>query len=128
MNSAVLFQIQSALILTLIYFGVYIRKNRSLHIKVMASAILWDILLILQIELTRGAVEKASKMLINPIILNIHVALALSTVILYGFMIYHGKKIATGIAKSRPIHKNMGMAVVSARTLTLITSFFVATH
>ena len=28
MTSATLFQIQSALILTLIYFGVYIRKNR----------------------------------------------------------------------------------------------------
>ena len=68
MTSAVIFQIQSACILLTIYSGLYYRNNRSLHVKIMSTAIIWDLLLIAQIELTRSAIAKASKAISNPLI------------------------------------------------------------
>lgn len=124
MSSAVIFQVQSALILGLIYFGIFKRKNISLHPKIMKTAIIWDILLILQIEFTRGAINKASKAVTNPIILNIHVGLALASVILYGLLWYTGSKIQSGDRSKQSLHKTFGLLAATTRTLTFITSFF----
>nr|MDH4467465.1 hypothetical protein [Bacteriovoracaceae bacterium] len=88
MSTAVLFQIQSTLIVILMTVGIYYRKNRKKHIPIMVWTMIWDVLLILQIELSRGAIKKASRVEVNPMILNIHVSLALLTVIFYGAMIY----------------------------------------
>lgn len=125
MNTAVIFQIQSFLILALIYYGVAIRKNRPKHVKVMATAILWDILLILQIELTRSAIAKASRVVENPMMLNIHVSFAVSSVLCYFVLIYSGRKLLKRQESIRPVHKFFGFTAVSLRTLTLITSYFV---
>ena len=124
MSSAVIFQTQSFLILVLMYIGVAFRKNRALHVKMMASAIVWDILLILQIELTRSAIDKASKAVSNPMMLNIHVSLAVLCVILYGFMMYTGRKIIKGNGGTRPLHKKLGLTTLVTRTLVFITSFW----
>ena len=51
----------------------------------MATAI-WDILLVLQIELMRGAIDKAMKVQVNSSLLNFHVSIAVLTVFLYFFM------------------------------------------
>jgi hypothetical protein len=128
MNTVVLFQIQSLTILGLIYLGVYLRAQRVKHVKIMATAITWDILLVLQIELTRGAIGKASKALINPMILNIHVSIAVSCVLLYFAMIYTGRKVLKGDNSIRPLHKKMGITVVVLRTLVFITSFYTVTN
>jgi hypothetical protein len=124
MTSAYLFQIQSALIFTIMCFGIMNRKTRSRHIPLMATVMIWDILLVLQIELTRGAVLKASHALTNPAILNIHVALAVSCVVLYGFQIFSGKKLLLNDLKIKNLHRNLGMTVFVLRFLTLVTSFF----
>ncbi len=124
MNTAIIFQIQSFLILSLIYFGVYQRRNRSLHVKIMASAIIWDILLVLQIQLNRSAIQKAVKVVENPMILTVHVCIAVSTVLLYFALIYTGRKLLKGESAIRPKHKLLGISTVVLRTLTFITSFF----
>lgn len=127
MSSGVIFQIQSSLILLLIFFGISKSKQRKTHVKIMSSAIIWDILLILQIELSRGAVAKASKALSNPIILNIHVSLAVSSVILYGVMVYLGRRVLKGDNEILSLHKKFGLLTVICRTLTYVTSYFVVT-
>src|SRR3989344_6201589 len=81
--STIIFQVQSFLIVALLTFGVLKRRNRRIHIRTMITAIVWDISLVLQIELSRGAINKASQAVTNPMLLNIHVTLALSTVLLY---------------------------------------------
>lgn len=123
MTSAVIFQIQSFCILVLITIGILKRKdtkNPKLHSKVMLMAIIWDVLLILQIELSRSAVAKAMKIPSNPTILNIHVGLALTTVLLYIHQYYSGKKIA----KMRSNHAIIGPIVYVLRLLTFVTSFY----
>lgn len=128
MTSAVVFQVQSFLIYALMIFGITKRKQRKVHVPTMIAVILWDIILVLQIELNRGAVEKASKAMINPLILNIHVSLAVSCVIFYCLLIYSGRKLLKGENKFRNRHKLFGWTALILRTLTLITSFFAVAH
>lgn len=119
-----LMQTQSLCIVLLMLAGIVARKRRQLHVKIMSSAMIWDILLILQVELSRSAILKASKAVTNPLILNIHVSFAVSTVILYGFMVYSGRKMLAGDVSIRPKHRILGYSTFLMRILTFITSFW----
>ena len=114
---------QSVSIVLLMLAGIYFRRNRNLHVKIMSAAMIWDILLILQIELSRSAVLKASKVISNSTSLNIHVAIAVTTVVLYGFMIQSGRKLLSGQAQVRARHRFLGWTTLFMRILTLLTSF-----
>jgi len=46
MSSAVVFQIQSILIYSLMIFGITKRKNRKVHVPVMSAVLIWDVILI----------------------------------------------------------------------------------
>lgn len=127
MSSAVIFQIQSILIFSLMTFGIMKRKNRKVHVPVMYSVILWDIILILQIELSRNAVIKASKVVTNTAILNIHVTFAVLSVVFYVLLLVTGRKLLKGQVAIRPKHKLFGLTAYTLRLLTLITSFFTVT-
>jgi hydrogenase-4 membrane subunit HyfE len=127
MSSALIFQIQSILIVSLLFYGAYQRRERIKHIKIMKTAIIWDLLLVAQIELNRGAINKASKALTNSFILNIHVSLAISTVLLYGIVFYTGTKLKNGNEGIRKYHKFLGLLTLTTRVLTLITSYLVVT-
>ncbi len=128
MTSAIIFQIQSICIYTLMIFGISKRKNRKIHVPTMISVIVWDVLLILQIEFTRKAVEKAAKALTNPWILNVHVSFALSSVIFYLLLLYTGRKLLRGENQIRSRHRIFGWSAFVLRTLSLITSFFAVAH
>tara|TARA_R110000868_G_C10922872_1_gene765822 strand:+ start:103 stop:456 length:354 start_codon:yes stop_codon:yes gene_type:complete len=110
------------------YVGVFFKRNRKLHVKLMASSMIWDIILILQIELTRSAIVKASESMLGSksLILNIHVAMAVACVILYGFMVATGRKLLGGDNSIRPKHRLLGISTLVLRTLVFVTSFFVA--
>ena len=123
--SSIIFQTQSILIVSLLLYGVYHMKTRYKHIKIMKTAIIWDLLLVAQIELTRSAILKASKVLENPAILNIHVSLAVSTVLLYAVVFYTGNNLRKGNEKIRVYHKLIGSLTLTIRIATLITSFLV---
>lgn len=124
MTSAVIFQIQSILIFSLMTYGILVRKNQKKHVPVMYTTIIWDILLILQIELTRQAINKASNALTNEIILNIHVSFAISSVVFYFLLLWSGRKLVSGDRSVRGKHKIFGWCAYTLRALTLITSFF----
>lgn len=123
--SAIIFQTQSFLIIILMFYGVYQRKNRYKHVKIMKTAIIWDLILVAQIELTRGAIVKASKVGTNSSILNIHVSLAIATVLLYGVIFYTGSRLKAGDESIRQKHKLVGISTLTIRVLTFITSFLV---
>ena len=120
--SSVIFQVQSFLIVGLLLYGVYLRKVRFKHVKIMKLAMAWDLLLVLQIELSRGAIAKASEAITNPLLLNIHVALAVSTVVLYLPVFIYGNKLYKGEEKYRKRHKALALTALTLRILTLITS------
>ncbi len=91
----------------------------------MKTAILWDLLLVAQIELTRSAIVTASKAMDNPAILNIHISLAVSTVLLYGIVFYTGQKLTKGNESIRKYHKSVGIITLTTRVATLITSYLI---
>ncbi len=91
----------------------------------MISAITWDLLLIIQIELNRGAIAKAAKAANNEALLNIHILIAILTVVFYGIMVYTGRKIIKGELLLRPRHKICGIITLVLRLLTYSTSFFI---
>lgn len=117
-------QAQSLCILLLMLAGIVARKRRELHVKIMSLAMIWDVILILQIELSRSAILKASNAVANPLALNVHVSFAVSTVVLYVFMVVSGKKMLANVPGVRGRHKVLGYTTVIFRTLTFITSFW----
>lgn len=119
-----LMQTQSLCIVLLMIAGIVLKRRRKLHVRMMSIAMIWDILLILQVELSRSAILKASHALTNPMILNIHVSIAVSTVILYGFMVYTGRKLLAGQVQIRNKHKILGYSTFLMRVLTFVTSFW----
>ncbi len=100
------------------------RRRRKLHVRMMSVAMIWDVLLILQIELSRSAILTATKALSNPMILNIHISIAVSTVVLYGFMVYTGRLMLSGQTQIRQKHRLLGYSTFLMRVLTFITSFW----
>jgi hypothetical protein len=121
------FQLQNTMIILLIYLGVFFRRKRKIHVKLMIFSIIWDVLLIFQIEFYRHAINKTLKAFTNPLILNIHILLAISSVIMYGVMIYTGRKLLAGDKLVRIKHKRAGYTTLVLRTLTYITSYFAVT-
>jgi hypothetical protein len=119
-----LMQTQSLCIVVLMLVGVYLRRHRKQHVAIMGLAILWDVLLILQVELSRSAILKATKAMENALALNIHVSIAVTTVIFYGFMIYTGRKLLKNQLPFRARHRLLGWTTVVLRILTFITSFW----
>lgn len=121
---ALLMQVQSACIVLLMIAGIVVRRRRKLHVRIMSLAMIWDVLLILQIELSRSAILKASKAVTNTTLLNVHVTFAVSTVILYAFMVYTGRALLAGKNEIRQKHKILGYTTFAMRVLTFITSFW----
>lgn len=120
-----LMQFQSVLIVLSMTLGIHFAKQHQAqkHIKLMSFSMIWDVILILQIELSRGAINKAAKAMVNPWPLNIHVSFAVVTVLFYGAMVYSGAKLQDK-AFSRAKHKRLGQITYLLRILTLITSFW----
>lgn len=125
-TSTIIFQIQSAIILGLLYFGAFTAtKNRDRHTKIMTFAIIWDLLLVLQIELSRKAINTATKVMSNSGLMNFHIAIAVTVVVLYAFMYFYGRKILKGDNSKRKLHKMLGLLTLLLRTSTFITSFMI---
>jgi hypothetical protein len=123
----IIMQIQSLCIVLLIILGIRFKRETKKHIKIMLFAITWDILLILQIELSRSAILKASKAASNPMMLNIHVSIAILTVVFYLLMGITGRKILKGQLEMKTKHKFLGYSTLALRILTFVTSFWAVT-
>ncbi|MCY4645247.1 MAG: hypothetical protein OXB88_11575 [Bacteriovoracales bacterium] len=123
---ALLFQTQATLIAILFLIGLYFKTHRSRHVKIMSTAIVWDLLLVGQIEWNRGAVGKAVRFEENTWLLNTHVTAAILTVLLYGAMIYTGRKLLKGQNTFRPLHKKMGLSTLGLRLFVYVSSFFIS--
>ena len=125
MNTSILFQVQSFIILAMLYYGVTQRKKRSKHIKIMVSAIIWDFILVLQIELSRGAIKQASELVTAPLMLKVHLFFAIGSALLFIAMLIMGRKVIKGNNKLLPIHAKLGWTTLFFRTATLVTSYFI---
>ena len=124
MSSGAWFHIQSLAIFGLLVYGALQNRRRRVHVRVMAGAITWDFLLILQIELSRLALSKAASFSANPLALKIHLMLAISCVLGYTCLILTGWQLLRGKNALRPWHRRLGLSVLLARAFVLVTSFW----
>jgi uncharacterized membrane protein YozB (DUF420 family) len=119
-------QVQSILILTLMVIGVFFarQKKRDLHIKTMSAAMIWDLLLVLQVEFGRSAIANAMKIQTNHPLLTIHILLALSSLVFYVLMVRSGRHVLQNKTEYFPLHRKLGLVTLTLRALTLGTSLW----
>ncbi len=98
------------------------KKNLRLHIFVMLSVIIVDLMLVLFLVEKRDALKHVNSQM--PWTLEIHVPIAISTVLLYfaaawtGWRLYKGHPVRARL-------RRLDRILVVARTLTLVTSLMV---
>ena len=116
-----IFHLQAFLILCLMILGIGLRRRRRLHVPIMSAVIVWDLVLVLQIELFRDAIFKASRFMENSWLLNVHILLAVSTLVTYGFALYTGRRLLKNDNSIRKFHQRVGGIAFSLRVLTFAT-------
>lgn len=118
-----LLKLLSFVVCLIILAGLYYRRNRRLHARLMMSAFIIDMALVLYIELTRKAVETA----IGPMhpFVAFHVIVSVVVVVLYLVQIYLGFKMMRKPACSPKLHGRIGMVFVVLRLANFVTSLFV---
>lgn len=112
----------------LIAVGIRKRRNRGLHMRIMITAFVIDLLLVGWIEWTRHAVEKSLALQDYPPpgpLLAFHVAVSVMTLVFYVVQLTLGMKIANGAEHRRHLHRNSGGIFVILRLTNLVTSFLI---
>lgn len=117
--------IASTAVLALILCGLWFRKrNPQIHLRLMVSAFIADVLLVLYIEFTRHAVETVAAK-VRPMIW-FHAGVSLAVLFCYVAMILLGRPMLTGRYETRKLHFAVGIAFVVLRSLNYVTSYLVA--
>ena len=123
MNSDIFLQIQSFLVLVILTLGVQNRKNRKRHVPLMISAILLDLVLVVQVEIARSVLNSAVKIQANDFITNIHITIASLTAVFYVLIVISGIRLLRGHTTLQPLHKKFGWTTFALRILTFGSSF-----
>jgi hypothetical protein len=113
--------VESTLVLLIIATGLYVRRKHPVwHIRLMSSAFVIDLALLIYIEATRHAVEKVVHH-VRPMVY-IHVAISVGVLLNYVAMIYLGRSVLRGNRASRSAHRNLGITFVVLRGMNYITA------
>lgn len=115
----------SAFILVLIFYGLAKRHNRKVHIPAMATAFALDVLLVLIVELTRHAIEKAIGHTDASPLLIVHITASLLTLVFYVVLTTSGIKLNKGDESRRESHRKYAYVFLVARVTNFVTSFWV---
>lgn len=114
----------SSLVVVLLAAGLWFRHRRpNLHLRMMISAFVIDLFLVLYVEISRHAVEKVVAR-VSPMIW-FHAGVSLGVLLCYVLMILLGRGVLAGQANSRKWHFGVGMTFVALRGLNYVTSYMV---
>jgi hypothetical protein len=114
----------SFLILALFLWGrTLAHKNIRLHIAVMLTCLVADLILVLALVLMKDALSQVS--LGMHWTLKIHIPIAVATVIMYFFTAAAGFRLYIGFESARPWLRRFDRMLLTLRILTLITSLMV---
>ena len=113
----------STLVLLLIAAGIYFRKQTWIHLRLMLTAFVIDLSLVVYIEATRHVVEKVSHH--TGLLLWFHVLVSLAVLIAYVAQIQLGRRILNGSVASRGLHLKLGLTFCTLRLVNYITSFMI---
>ncbi|MCB9094915.1 MAG: hypothetical protein H6621_07615 [Halobacteriovoraceae bacterium] len=123
---SIIFFIQSTIIVAILLTGFFKRKQRKKHAFLMRVGIIWDIVLVLQIELSRHAIDQAIHMERNTTLLNFHIAVSVLCTLLYFFLLYSGWQLLNNQKRGlRPYHLKLGYLTIICRLINYVTSFLI---
>ena len=114
----------ATLVLVLLAYGLIKRHQRSVHIPVMSLAFAIDFCLVLYVEISRHAVEKALTRIAEPL-LWIHVSASVGTLVLYIVLGYLGFQILQKRAHAQPWHRRLSYYFICFRLINYVTSFWI---
>lgn len=103
--------------------GVLLRQHRSIHIRLMILAFSIDLGNVLAIELTRGAIKKATSS--PPPLLLFHVIVSVFALVFYGVMFVLGDRVRRGAQQLRPWHRRVALLFGVCRTANYVTSWMI---
>jgi len=114
----------STVVVVVLLVGLYYRNSKpQWHWKIMVTAFVMDVGLVLAIELNRGAIEKATTT-DRPLLL-FHIGVSVGVLLLYLCQGYLGRQLLRGRMNFRATHRNTGIAFIVFRGLNYVTSFMV---
>lgn len=113
----------SFLVLLVLVVGLALRRDRSKHPPIMVGAFVADLALVLYLELTRGAIDRASQLASQ--ILTVHVAFAVTTLVANIALLVTGYRIYSGKAAGRTTHRRLAWLFMICRVATFLTAFLI---
>ncbi|MCB0355547.1 MAG: hypothetical protein KDD40_00980 [Bdellovibrionales bacterium] len=123
LNPKLLPNVISSIALIIFLIGRFqVKKNLKLHIKLMSLAMTIDILLVIALVLMRNALGTVVSGKMSGILM-VHVPIAISTVIAYGFATYFGLKLKRGQRQYLKHMRITDKVVIPLRLLNTFTSW-----
>jgi hypothetical protein len=114
----------STLVLVIVAVGFWLRRRRNaIHIRLMISAFLIDLCLLVYIEYSRQAVQKVVAST-RPVVW-FHATVSVVVLLCYVSMIHLGRGVLAGNPTARKRHQRLGIVFVILRSLNYITSYLV---
>lgn len=114
----------STLVLVIVAVGFWLRRRRNaVHIRLMISAFLIDLCLLVYIEYSRQAVQKVVAST-RPVVW-FHATVSVVVLLCYVLMIHLGRGVLAGNPTARKRHRTLGIVFVILRSLNYITSYLV---
>lgn len=124
-----MFYYVSSFVIILITIGLIYRRNRKIHIAIMATAFLIDLSLVLIIEFQRQAIENVITN--SNAFVWFHVIVSVLVLVLYIVLALTGSKMnkipsntAFYQSKLTKIHKYSSFLFIACRLTNYVTSFF----
>ncbi len=118
-----MFHFASSFVILLLAAGVLLRNRRRIHIPIMIAAFSLDLASVLAIELSRGAIKKATSS--PPPLLLFHVIVSVLALVFYGVMFVLGERVRKGAEQLRPWHRRTAWLFGSWRTANYVTSWMI---
>jgi formate-dependent nitrite reductase membrane component NrfD len=117
----------NAAVLALIAFGLYHRHRRRIHVPVMLTCLVVDVVNVIRIELGRKAVEKALETATTSgeWLLKFHILVSTLCVVGYLVAAFTGWKLLHGLERYRRVHRGNMVFFLFTRVLNFLTSFYV---
>ena len=114
-------KIASIFVCVILIVGYFNRRRRNIHIPLMVSAFVIDMIIVLVIEFSRGVIQRVDAKM-GPLMI-VHIIISVTVIILYVGQIITGIKKTKG--KPSGWHGKMGPTLIIVRLGNLITSFLV---
>jgi hypothetical protein len=118
-----MFHTASTLVLLILVAGILLRRRRGIHVPIMITAFSLDLLSVLAIEVSRGAIKKATSA--PPPLLLFHVIVSVSALVFYGVMFVLGERVRKGAEQLRPWHRRTAWLFGACRATNYVTSWMI---